>query len=161
MGRLIGPPITEEDKEYLETQRIFFVASAPLSVNHRVNLSPKSGKEFRVINSNTIAWLDLSGSGAETAAHIFENERLTVMFYSVDGPPRIVRLFGKGVVILPHEMLNEPAKHTCPYFATTGFKNGQGFTRDELFTAFKCDMPGEDNYDNGFRSIIGMLMSSL
>lgn len=81
-----------------------------------------------------------------------------MMFYSVDGPPRIVRLFGKGVVILPSELLGEPAKHATPYFATTGFRDGQRFTREELLSAFKGHLPGQKDHDFGFRSIIGKLI---
>ena len=131
MGKLIGPPISDFDKDFLEKQHIFFVASSPLSKHHKVNISPKSCSEFRVINSNTVCWLDLSGSGAETVAHIFENERLTLMFYEMIGNPRIIRLFGKGCIILPHELLDttDPTSTSTLYYAKTGFKSEYNFTK--------------------------------
>ena len=83
MGRVVGSPISEEEKDWIEAQRIFFHATAPLASNHRVNVSPKSAREFRVINNNTVAWLDYSGSGSETTAHIMQNGRLTIMFVAL------------------------------------------------------------------------------
>lgn len=85
---------------WIGRQHLFFVASAPLDGGH-VNLSPKGLDSFRVLGPTSVAYLDLTGSGAETIAHLRENGRITVMFAAFDGPPRIVRLYGSGTVILP------------------------------------------------------------
>lgn len=80
---------------WIEDQRVFFVASAPIEGGH-VNVSPKAHDTFRVLGPRRVAYLDLTGSGAETIAHMRENGRLTVMFCGFAGPPRILRLFGRG-----------------------------------------------------------------
>ena len=82
--------------EWIGRQHVFFVASAPSDGGH-VNLSPKGHDSLRVLDETTVAYLDLTGSGAETIAHTRENGRLTVMFCAFEGPPRILRLFGSGV----------------------------------------------------------------
>ena len=86
---------------FLGEQPVFFVASAPLGVDGHVNLSPKGGDTFRVIDPRTVAYLDLTGSGVETIAHLRENGRITLMFSAFEGPPRIVRLYGRGRVLRP------------------------------------------------------------
>ncbi|HRJ40912.1 MAG: pyridoxamine 5'-phosphate oxidase family protein [Caldilineaceae bacterium] len=88
-------------QEWIEQQHIFFVASAPLSGEGHVNLSPKGLDCFRVLGPNRVAYLDLIGSGNETSAHLAENGRITFMFCSFDKMPRITRLFGRGETILP------------------------------------------------------------
>src|SRR5689334_11369253 len=90
--------ITPELAAWLEAQHMYFVASAPLSAEGHVNLSPKGGDTFRVLGPQRVAYLDLTGSGIETVAHIAENERLTIMFCAFEGRPKIVRLFGRGTV---------------------------------------------------------------
>lgn len=86
---------------WMEEQPVYFVASAPLSAEGHVNVSPKGGDSFRVIGPNAVAYLDFTGSGAETIAHTRENGRLTVMFASFGPNPNIVRLFGEGRPVLP------------------------------------------------------------
>lgn len=88
---------------WMEEQPIFFVASAPLDADGHVNVSPKGGDSFRVLGPDAVAYLDLTGSGAETIAHTRENGRLTVMFCSFDEKPNIVRLFGRGEAVLPDD----------------------------------------------------------
>lgn len=88
---------------WMEAQHVFFVASAPLAADGHVNVSPKGTDSFRVIDAHTVAYLDLTGSGAETIAHTRENGRLTVMFCSFDDKPNIVRLYGRGEAVLPGE----------------------------------------------------------
>lgn len=90
--------LTEVDDElatWIEAQPVFFVGSAPTEGGH-VNVSPKGLDTLRVLDPTTIAYLDLTGSGAETVAHIRQNSRVTVMLCSFEGPPSIVRLFGRG-----------------------------------------------------------------
>ncbi|HST67013.1 MAG TPA: pyridoxamine 5'-phosphate oxidase family protein [Mycobacteriales bacterium] len=87
---------------WLERQPVFFVATAPLAGDGHVNLSPKGTLgTFRVLGPSSVAYLDLTGSGAETLAHLRENGRITLMFCAFDGPPNIVRLSGTGVPVLP------------------------------------------------------------
>ena len=81
--------------EWIHAQPVFFVASAPTDGGH-VNLSPKGHDSLRVLGPRSVAYLDLTGSGAETIAHTRQNGRLTIMLCAFDGPPRIVRLFGTG-----------------------------------------------------------------
>jgi hypothetical protein len=78
---------------------MFFVASAPSGPGGHVNLSPKGGDTFRVIDPTTVAYLDLTGSGAETIAHVRESGRLTIMFNSFGPKPLILRLFGRAEVV--------------------------------------------------------------
>ena len=87
--------------EWLGQQHVFFVATAPAPGDGHVNLSPKGHDTFRVLDDATVAYLDLTGSGVETIAHLSENGRITIMFCAFDGPPRIVRLYGTGEVVRP------------------------------------------------------------
>lgn len=95
------PGITTELADWIANQHIYFLASAPLSQQAHVNLSPRGLDSLRVIDPNQVAILDLTGSGNETAAHLLENGRLTVMLCAFEGDPLILRLFGEGEVILP------------------------------------------------------------
>lgn len=81
--------------EWIAAQPVFFVASAPAAGGH-VNISPKGHDTLRVLGERSVAYLDLTGSGAETIAHTRENGRLTIMLCAFQGPPRILRLFGTG-----------------------------------------------------------------
>jgi hypothetical protein len=93
--------IGAELAEFLAAQHVFFVASAPLAEDGHVNLSPKGLDTFRVVDSQTVAYLDLTGSGIETVAHVRENGRIVFCFCAFEGPPRIVRLHGRGEVLEP------------------------------------------------------------
>jgi len=93
--------ITPELRAFIEAQPVFFVASAPLSGEGHVNLSPKGLDCLRVLSPTRVAYLDLTGSGNETAAHLAENGRITFMFCAFTGAPRILRLYGRGEVVLP------------------------------------------------------------
>lgn len=88
-------------QDFIAAQKLFFVASAPLSDQGHVNLSPKGLDSFRVLSSTKVAYLDIVGSGNETSAHLRENGRITFMFCAFDGPPNILRLYGKGYTVLP------------------------------------------------------------
>lgn len=87
-------------RDFIGRQQVFFVATAPLSASGRVNLSPKGiGGTFAVLDEHTVAYLDITASGAETIAHLRENGRITLMFCAFSGPPNVVRLHGRGRVI--------------------------------------------------------------
>ncbi|MEZ4647379.1 MAG: pyridoxamine 5'-phosphate oxidase family protein [Candidatus Eisenbacteria bacterium] len=91
--------LTGSHIEFIEAQKMFFVATAPR--DGRVNLSPKGLDVFRILGKDRVAYLDLIGSGNETAAHILENGRLTFMFCSFDRNPLILRIYCRGRSILP------------------------------------------------------------
>lgn len=101
-GELMGKEydgITPELAEWLGGQKLFMVATAPLAGDGLVNCSPKGMDTFRIIAPRVVAYLDLTGSGVETIAHLRENGRIVFMFMAFDGPPRIVRLHGTGEVL--------------------------------------------------------------
>ena len=89
---------------FIQKQRIFFVASAPAGAAGHVNLSPKGLDTLRVLGPREIAYLDYVGSGAETIAHLRQNGRITFMWCSFEGPPKIVRVYGRGEAIEPGDL---------------------------------------------------------
>lgn len=95
------PALTEELTEFIRAQRLFFTASA--TADSRINLSPKGLQTLRILSPTRVAYLDLTGSGAETAAHVRADGRLTLMFCSFEGPPLILRLYGKGTLVRPND----------------------------------------------------------
>ena len=97
------PEITAELQDFIKAQPLFFVATAPLLADAHVNLSPKGLESFRVLSPSRVAYLDLTGSGNETAAHLLENGRITFMFCAFDGSPKILRLYGHGKLVRPGE----------------------------------------------------------
>jgi hypothetical protein len=97
---------TIDDKlaAWIERQHLFFVASAPLAADGHINVSPKGDlRWFRILGPTEVGYVDFVGSGAETIAHARENGRIVVMFCAFDGPPRIVRLYGRASVLLPDD----------------------------------------------------------
>jgi hypothetical protein len=88
-------------RRFIAAQHVFFVATAPRDAAGHINLSPKGLQTFRVMNPRTVAYLDLTGSGIETVAHLRENGRIVIMFCAFEGPPRILRLYGRGKVVEP------------------------------------------------------------
>jgi hypothetical protein len=95
------PALTPRLRDFISRQHIFFTATAPLGADSRINLSPKGMDTFRVLSDVKAAYLDLTGSGNETAAHIRENSRLTIMFCSFEETPQILRLYGRGDAVRP------------------------------------------------------------
>jgi len=93
--------IDEALARFIAAQHVFFVATAPLDPAGHVNISPKGLESFRVIEPQTVAYLDLTGSGIETVAHLRENARVVIMFCAFEGPPKILRLHGRGEVVEP------------------------------------------------------------
>ena len=112
--------IDERLAAFLLRQPVFFVGTAPLAANGHVNVSPKGlAGTFAVVDARRVAYLDLTGSGIETVAHLRENGRIVLMFNAFSGPPRIVRLHGRGT---PH------------------LEGSDGFAA--LRGAFPADLPG-------------------
>src|SRR4051794_25986398 len=92
--------ITDHHRQWIARQALFFVATAPLAADGHVNVSPKGPiGSFKVVDDHTVAYLDVNGSGIETIGHLRENGRIVVMFCAFDGPPRILRLHGRGEVV--------------------------------------------------------------
>ena len=103
MGK-VHEGISAELEAFLERQPVFFVATAPLASDGHVNVSPKGfDGTFAVLDEHRVAFLDLTGSGVETIAHIRENGRITIMFCAFEGPARIVRLSGTATVVTCHD----------------------------------------------------------
>ena len=92
------PSIEPNHHKFIQQQRIFFAASA--AAEGRVNVSPKDAAALRILDANRVAYLDQTGSGNETAAHLRANGRLTLMFCAFVGPPLILRLYGQGHALL-------------------------------------------------------------
>ena len=113
--------IDERQREWIARQAMFFVGSAPLDGEGHVNVSPKGPiGSLRVLDERTVAYLDVVGSGAETIAHLRENGRIVVMLCAFDGPPRILRLHGRGEVVHASEA------------RFPGLLEGGGFERSEV-----------------------------
>jgi Pyridoxamine 5'-phosphate oxidase len=91
--------IDDSVRQFIEGQPIFFVGSAPLDLAGHINVSPKGLDTFRILGPATVAYLDLTGSGIETVSHLNENGRIVLMFCNFQGPPKILRLYGRGRVI--------------------------------------------------------------
>ncbi|NNF62859.1 MAG: pyridoxamine 5'-phosphate oxidase family protein [Acidimicrobiia bacterium] len=120
MGR-VYESVSGGVRQFIEKQSMFFVATAPLASDGHVNLSPKGLDTFRIIDDHTVAYLDLTGSGAETIAHINENGRITIMFCAFSGPPRIVRVYGTGRVIRSGDEFAQMAESFEEFTATRSF----------------------------------------
>ena len=89
--------ISDKSRSFIEAQKMFFVATA--AVEGTINLSPKGMDSLRVLDKKRVVWLNLPGSGNETAAHVQEDPRMTLMFNAFEGPPMILRLYGKARAI--------------------------------------------------------------
>ena len=102
----MGKEYTEIDdrlQDWIARQRLFFVATAPLAADGLLNCSPKGLDSLRVLGPTTLAYVDVGGSGIETVAHLKENGRIVIMLCAFEGPPKIVRFYGSGQVIEPHD----------------------------------------------------------
>ncbi|HBP86271.1 MAG TPA: pyridoxamine 5'-phosphate oxidase family protein [Nitrospiraceae bacterium] len=95
------PELSDELSQFIGEQKIFFVATA--AQDGRINLSPKGQDSLRVLNSREILWMNLTGSGNETAAHLAEFNRITMMWCAFEGPPRILRVYGTAQVFHPRD----------------------------------------------------------
>jgi hypothetical protein len=93
--------LSDSMRTFVESQPVFFVATSPLATDGHVNLSPKGLDTLRVLGPRQLAYLDLTGSGNETAAHLAENGRITFLWCAFEGPPRIVRAHARGRVVQP------------------------------------------------------------
>lgn len=108
--------IDDRLRAWIEAQKMFFVATAPLGGDGHVNVSPKGLDAFRVLAPRRVAYLDIVGSGVETIAHLRENGRITLMFCAFEGSPKIVRLYGRGRVVPREDPAFEEAARDFPVF---------------------------------------------
>lgn len=115
MGKQL-PEITPELQDFIKDQNIFFVGTA--AQDGRVNVSPKGHDSLRVLNPNKLVWLNLTGSGNETAAHLLKQDRMTIMFCAFEGKPMILRLYGHAKIY--HERDKEFKKHIGLFEENTG-----------------------------------------
>lgn len=106
--------INAQTADFLSRQHVFFVATAPDAPDSHLNLSPKGVDTFRVLDPKRVAYLDLTGSGIETVAHLRQNGRIVLMFCAFEGPPKIIRLYGKGQVIEPNDPAWPTLRETFP-----------------------------------------------
>ncbi|MBC2606369.1 pyridoxamine 5'-phosphate oxidase family protein [Pelagicoccus albus] len=145
----LHPEISAKHLAWIEKQQMFFVGTAPLDAEGHVNLSPKGGDSFRVLSPLQVAYLDYTGSGAETIAHLRENGRIVIMFCAFEGPPQIFRLHGKGtahlhgspefeelskhfpenpgarsIVVVDVERVADSCGYAVPFYDFKGHRNG-------------------------------------
>jgi len=109
--------IPDEFVGWFEKQRVFFVATAPADPETHINVSPRGLDTFRILDAKRVAWLDLTGSGVETIAHLKADEaggRITLMFCAFEGSPRIVRLYGWGKVREPGDSAYDELRPRFP-----------------------------------------------
>ena len=109
--------ITPELSQWIGRQHMFFVATAPLAEDGLINCSPKGMDTFRILGPREVAYLDLTGSGIETIAHVRENGRIVFMFCAFEGPPKIVRLHGAAEVHVPGSPRYETLNALFPAYA--------------------------------------------
>ncbi len=93
--------LNDNHRAFIQAQQMYFTATAPQS--GRINLSPKGIDSLRVVGANRVIWLNLTGSGNETAAHLLEDDRITLMFCAFEGDPKILRLYGRARTIHPRD----------------------------------------------------------
>jgi hypothetical protein len=106
--------IDESIGQFITSQPLFFVASAPLDARGHVNLSPKGLDTFRILGPRQVCYLDFNGSGVETIAHLKENGRIVLMFCAFQGPPNIVRIYGRGKAVEPDHTEFQSLLETFP-----------------------------------------------
>lgn len=121
--------VTPGIRDWIAQQRLFFVATAPLSAEGFINCSPKGMDTFRVLGPKEVGYLDLTGSGIETAAHLAENRRIVFMFCAFAGPPKILRFHGFGAYHLPGSAGFEEVVGLFPRFPGTRGIVRAGLTR--------------------------------
>jgi hypothetical protein len=150
-------------REFILAQPMFFVASAPSGSGGHVNLSPKGMLgTFVVVDSHRVAYADFTGSGAETAAHLRDNGRITIMFCAFTGPPKIVRLYGQGTYVRPEDagfaaLKARFALATGPGVAAPADLSGDGPSPGDT-AASDHPLPASDH---GLRGIVDVVVSRI
>ncbi len=108
--------LTEDLQQWIHKQHMFFVATSPLAADGMINCSPKGLDSFRILDGHTVAYIDLTGSGVETISHLKENGRVVIMFCAFEGAANILRLYGTGEVVEPHQSEFEPLTALFPMY---------------------------------------------
>ena len=132
--------ITPELQDFIKAQKIFFVATA--AQEGRINLSPKGHDTLRVLNSNKLVWLNLTGSGNETAAHLLKNDGMTIMFCAFEGKPMILRIYGHAKIY--HDRDTEFKKHIILFEENTGSRQIIALEVDSVQTSCGYSIPFMD-----------------
>ncbi|MFH8250913.1 pyridoxamine 5'-phosphate oxidase family protein [Microbacterium sp. B2969] len=145
--------IDDKLARWIARQPMFFVATAPLAADGHVNVSPRGLDCLSVLDEHTVAWVDLTGSGAETIAHLRENGRICLMFASVDQQPRIVRLHGRGRVVLAGDELFDDVAARHP--ALIGPRAVIVVDVDRISDSCGWGVPRMQLVDDGERGIMG------
>ncbi|HTP22034.1 MAG TPA: pyridoxamine 5'-phosphate oxidase family protein [Solirubrobacteraceae bacterium] len=115
MGKIFDA-IDDRLESWIASQPMFFVGTAPLDADGHVNVSPKGPIDtLRVLTPTSVAYLDFVGSGAETIAHVRENGRIVIMLCAFDGPPRILRLHGRGDLVAASDPRFEELMELCGF----------------------------------------------
>jgi hypothetical protein len=110
--------LSSDLQAWIAQQKLFFVATAPLAADGHVNCSPKGADTFRILNDRAVAYLDMTGSGIETVAHVQENRRIVIMFCAFEGSPKTVRLHGEAEVLYPdHPEFSELGQKFEPHLS--------------------------------------------
>ena len=109
--------IDDNISNFVQRQQLFFVATAPSGAEGHVNCSPKGLEALRILGPTTIAYVDYVGSGAETIAHLRQNGRIVIMLCAFEGPPKIVRLHGRGEVVEPSSAEYTALRSQFPVYA--------------------------------------------
>ena len=144
------PSITPEIEVFIKAQHIFFVGTA--ASDGRINISPKGHDSLRVLSPNKIVWLNLTGSGNETAAHLLQRNRMTIMFCAFEGKPLILRLYGSAITY--HERDAEYQEHISLFEKNTGSRQIIVMDIESLQTSCGYSIPFMD-----FKEERGMLNS--
>ncbi|MEM1245709.1 MAG: pyridoxamine 5'-phosphate oxidase family protein [Acidobacteriota bacterium] len=134
------PRIEADHRDFIERQQMFFVATA--AADGRVNLSPKGQDTLRVIDDQRVHWLNLTGSGNETAAHLLENDRMTLMFCSFEKKPLILRLYGQARCV--HVGDQDWDELSAPFGQHTGARQVYDLTVDLVQTSCGFAVPRYD-----------------
>lgn len=149
MGKQL-PEITQELQAFIKEQKIFFVGTA--AQDGRVNISPKGHDSLRILSSNKLVWLNLTGSGNETAAHLLKTDRMTIMFCAFEGQPMILRLYGHAKIY--HERDTEFKNYITLFEENTGSRQIIELNIDLVQTSCGYSVPFMD-----FKEERGMLNS--
>lgn len=149
MGKQL-PGITQELQAFIKEQKIFFVGTA--AQDGRVNISPKGHDSLRVLSPNKLVWLNLTGSGNETAAHLLKTDRMTIMFCAFEGQPMILRLYGHAKIY--HERDAEFKNYINLFEENTGSRQIIELNIDLVQTSCGYSVPFMD-----FKEERGMLNS--
>lgn len=148
--------ITSRVQKFIESQKMFFVATAPKE--GRINLSPKGMDSFRVVSETKVQWLSVTGSGNETAAHLINDNRITIMFCAFEGAPNIVRIYGTAKEIKPNN--SEWGELITQFPNIPGARQIFDITIESVQTSCGMSIPfyeytGERNQLNDWASDIG------